>query len=82
MASAYGAAGSLVVILLWVYYSALIVFLGAEFTQSTPAVKGRRSTKEESLGSSGGKLLKKITRPNPALDLIGGPKLGDPSDVR
>jgi membrane protein len=31
--SAYGAAGSLVVILLWVYYSAQILFLGAEFTQ-------------------------------------------------
>jgi membrane protein len=32
-ASAYGAAGSLVVLLLWVYYSAQILFLGAEFTQ-------------------------------------------------
>jgi len=32
-ASAYGAAGSLVVLLFWVYYSALISFLGAEFTQ-------------------------------------------------
>ena len=28
--SAYGAAGSLVVLLVWVYYSSLIVFLGAE----------------------------------------------------
>lgn len=33
VASSYGAAGSLVVVLLWVYYSALILFLGAEFTQ-------------------------------------------------
>lgn len=32
-ASAFGAAGSLVVLLFWVYYSALISFLGAEFTQ-------------------------------------------------
>ncbi len=31
-ASAYGAAGSLVVVLLWVYYSSLIFFFGAEFT--------------------------------------------------
>jgi hypothetical protein len=31
--SVYGAAGSLVVILLWVYYSAQILFFGAEFTQ-------------------------------------------------
>jgi len=30
--SAYGAAGSMVVLLVWVYYSALIVFFGAEFT--------------------------------------------------
>ncbi|HVX11259.1 MAG TPA: YihY/virulence factor BrkB family protein [Pirellulales bacterium] len=32
-ASMYGAAGSLVAVLLWVYYSAQIVLLGAEFTQ-------------------------------------------------
>jgi membrane protein len=31
--STYGAAGSLVIILLWVYYSTQILFLGAEFTQ-------------------------------------------------
>lgn len=33
LSSTYGAAASLVVLLLWVYYSAQIVFLGAEFTQ-------------------------------------------------
>jgi membrane protein len=32
IASAFGAAGSLVVILLWVYYSAQIFLIGAEFT--------------------------------------------------
>ena len=32
-AEQFGAAGSLVVILLWVYYSAQIIFFGAEFTQ-------------------------------------------------
>jgi len=32
--SAYGAAGSVVVILIWVYYSALIMFLGAEFAHT------------------------------------------------
>ena len=31
--STYGAAGSLVVLLAWVYYSAMILFFGAEFTQ-------------------------------------------------
>jgi membrane protein len=29
----FGAAGSLVIILLWIYYSAQILFFGAEFTQ-------------------------------------------------
>jgi uncharacterized BrkB/YihY/UPF0761 family membrane protein len=33
VASAFRAAGSLVVLLFWVYHSSLIVFLGAEFTQ-------------------------------------------------
>ena len=32
--SAYGAAGSMVVLLVWVYYSALILFFGAELTQA------------------------------------------------
>lgn len=32
-ASSYGAAGSFVVLLIWIYYSALIFFFGAEFTQ-------------------------------------------------
>lgn len=31
--SSYGAAGSLVVLLVWVYYSSQILFFGAEFTQ-------------------------------------------------
>ncbi|MEL6938994.1 MAG: YihY/virulence factor BrkB family protein [Cyanobacteria bacterium J06598_1] len=33
VASAYGAAGSFVVLLLWIYYSAQILLFGAEFTQ-------------------------------------------------
>jgi membrane protein len=33
VASVYGAAGSLALFLLWVYYSAMIFLLGAEFTQ-------------------------------------------------
>jgi membrane protein len=32
--SAYGAAGSLIALLVWVYYSSLIVFFGAEFTHA------------------------------------------------
>ena len=33
VASSYGAAGSLIVVLLWIYYSAQIFLLGAEFTK-------------------------------------------------
>ncbi len=31
--SAYGAAGSMIVVILWVYYSAMIFYFGAEFTR-------------------------------------------------
>ncbi len=40
MASAYGAAGSVVVFLFWVYYSAQLVLLGAEFTQAYARYRG------------------------------------------
>jgi membrane protein len=45
--SPYGAAGSLVVLLLWIYGSALIVLLGAEFTQVYASWRGRRIQPEE-----------------------------------
>jgi len=41
--SYYGAAGSLVVILAWVYYSAQILFFGAEFTQVHAKRSGRKA---------------------------------------
>jgi membrane protein len=34
MSSAYGAAGSIIVVLLWVYYSAIILYFGALFTRA------------------------------------------------
>ena len=39
-ASTFGAAGSLVLILLWVYYSSLILFFGACFIISTILLRG------------------------------------------
>lgn len=42
MVSVYGAAGSLIVLLLWTYYSAQIFFLGAEFTQVYGRTYGTR----------------------------------------
>jgi membrane protein len=41
-ASVYGAAGSLLVLLLWTYYSAQIFLFGAEFTKSYSYVLGTR----------------------------------------
>ncbi|HEX9952629.1 MAG TPA: YihY/virulence factor BrkB family protein [Rubricoccaceae bacterium] len=38
--SAFGAAGSLALILVWIYYSALILLVGAEFTQAWSARDG------------------------------------------
>jgi membrane protein len=38
--STYGAAGSLVVLLLWVYYSAIILYIGAEFAKAWSTHKG------------------------------------------
>jgi membrane protein len=40
--SAYGAAGSLILILLWVYYSAQILFFGAELTRANASRLGRQ----------------------------------------
>lgn len=42
LTSAYGAAGSLIVLLLWSYYAAQIVFLGAEFTRIATLSNGGR----------------------------------------
>jgi membrane protein len=40
--SAFGAAGSLVVMLTWIYYSTMIFFYGAEFTKSYASLLGDR----------------------------------------
>lgn len=41
VASAYGAAGSMVLILLWVYYSSAILYFGAAYTRVHACDKGR-----------------------------------------
>jgi membrane protein len=53
IASSYGAAGSLIVVLLWIYYSAQIFLLGAEFTKVYAShhgshQRGRRRLLEQS----------------------------------
>ncbi|MFL5472851.1 MAG: YihY/virulence factor BrkB family protein, partial [Gemmatimonadales bacterium] len=47
VASTYGAAGSVIVILVWVYYSAQIILLGAEFTRAYVDEFGGRPPAEE-----------------------------------
>jgi membrane protein len=52
VASSYGAAGSIVVILLWVYYSSQIVLLGAEFTKVYAHNEGSRKQEGARQGDS------------------------------
>ncbi len=41
-ASVYGAAGSVIIILVWVYYSAIILYFGAEFTKVYAQTNGQK----------------------------------------
>lgn len=49
-ASSFGAAGSLIALLLWVYYSAQIFFLGAEFARQYALQMGSLHDKEAAAG--------------------------------
>jgi uncharacterized BrkB/YihY/UPF0761 family membrane protein len=46
-ASVYGTAGSLVILLMWIYYSAQILYAGAEFTKASTQRRGRKITPHE-----------------------------------
>lgn len=50
ISSAYGPAGSLVLILVWIYYSAQILFYGAEFTRVYAHTFGSRAHSQEQPG--------------------------------
>jgi membrane protein len=52
--SAYGAAGSLVIVLVWVYYSAAILFFGAEATQAYAMLYGSGIQEREAVRKSPG----------------------------
>jgi membrane protein len=59
--SAFGAAGSLAVLLVWIYYSAMILFLGAELTQVLARHRGSRI--QPSRGAVRIVLERRIVRP-------------------
>jgi len=52
-ASVYGVVGSFLVLLLWVYYSAQIFLLGAEFTRNYSLVLGARVAQDDRDQASG-----------------------------
>lgn len=73
VASAYGAAGSLVVLLAWVYYAAQIVFFGAELTQVYAARHGSHASGPVAGETKAGPEDRKGTRahapePSPAVE--------------
>jgi membrane protein len=51
IASTYGAASSLAIVLAWLYYSAQILYFGAEFTRVYASRHGSRSDQRAGLGS-------------------------------
>src|SRR5438477_5877869 len=67
VASAYGAAGSLVLLLVWVYYSAQILFFGAELTQVWARRHGSRLGVESEDGLRAGRAVGPIPRPAAAM---------------
>lgn len=48
VATSFGAAGALIVLLLWIFYSTLIFLLGAEFTRAWTRIYGARCRDPES----------------------------------
>ena len=52
VASSYGAAGALIVVLLWIYYSTQIFLLGAEFTKIYANSRGSKQKSPIAAGRS------------------------------
>ncbi|MGZ3159486.1 MAG: YihY/virulence factor BrkB family protein [Burkholderiaceae bacterium] len=68
MTSGFGAAGSLVAVLVWVYYSAQIFLLGAEFTWAYALTFGSR--KEHPLPASAPDIPSKTTNKKPDEQMV------------
>jgi len=81
ISSMFGAAGSLVILLLWVYYSAQIFFLGAEFThvygrtygaqrRTQPSPPSTNAVAEDQLEQGEGDSLSQATHDKNAAEVI------------
>lgn len=68
VASTYGAAGSLVLVLVWVYYSAQVFFFGAEFTHVFALQEGSHSPGHHSMSVV--TVPATVTGPGPDADSI------------
>lgn len=82
VASAYGAAGSAVILLLWVYYSAQILFFGAELTQVYACRFGKRMEPDDNaqwIGQGKGTRHKIETKKTPAKHA--GPQTPPPANL-
>jgi membrane protein len=72
VASGYGAAGSLVTILLWIYYSSLILLFGAEFTKAFAQTRGSHAGRGEPGGRADPKGEPRLPSARPAPPLRTG----------
>lgn len=67
-ASTYGAAGSVVLVLLWVYYSSLILLFGAAFTRTHTVAKGQRIVPRNTAVLIRHEVIRKETPDDPSND--------------
>jgi membrane protein len=78
--SAFGAAGALALLLVWIYYSSIIVFIGAEFTQAWASTRGAGVTPAK--GAVRVVDHKDYVRPDePGADSIEQPRHKEPEDA-
>ncbi len=75
--SAYGAAGSLVVLLLWIFWSANILFFGAEFTQVYTRMHGsKKGESEQTSGPAASQAADRHDKSQPPQSESPPPKIG------
>lgn len=73
--SAYGAAGSIIIVLLWIYYSAQIFLLGAEFTKAYAMWRDAEAWDLEEDPRAANRAMKGHSTPQPARPRLNLPRL-------